>query len=280
MNDNACLGIPLLYNYRPVLLPLRLAVRREYSSLMTVKRKKTFGRIRRSAMQLKWDPDQGTNFCHKHFEVSCDSASNDWVMVTTLFFLLGLVCRYLQEAHVKILWEMIIEAAGRPKRVTMRKGRVRSLLKRQPAQSTPHHRPHRVSCKLPLSSTFCPHKWNLCFTHLEIDLWAVSVKVWWAQLSSMKRRTPHGALPPTRPTRSVTVQDGTISPSFSLSAGNLASSHQMHCVQQCVTCHVKTWLSPFFLKCFSHQLYHRNLIPPCTWCCPCYILFSCARVKR
>lgn len=46
-------GNALVYNYRPVLLPLRLAVKREYSSLMTVKKKKTFGRIKRSAMQLE-----------------------------------------------------------------------------------------------------------------------------------------------------------------------------------------------------------------------------------
>lgn len=52
-------GNGLVCNYRPVLLLLRLAVKREYSSSMTVKRKKTFGRIKRSAMQLKWNPDLG-----------------------------------------------------------------------------------------------------------------------------------------------------------------------------------------------------------------------------
>lgn len=51
--------MPLCVNIRPVLLPSKLAVKREYSSLMTVKRRKTFGRIRRSAMQLKLNPDPG-----------------------------------------------------------------------------------------------------------------------------------------------------------------------------------------------------------------------------
>lgn len=107
----------LLCSFRPMLQLLRRVVKKESSSLMTVRKRRIFGMKKKLTMQHKSNPDRGTAHgwyawgnrfgCFVH-----------WIHILCLFFS-GLGCLFLQIIHPRVPWGMGVEAAGRPLRKRM-----------------------------------------------------------------------------------------------------------------------------------------------------------------